>query len=472
VNTKRKIQGQRRRKDHNDPTSVAANQHVSQSNIIEEVAIERLKLSARELRNHPRRLIEALTKSIQTFGFLSVIVADENYIVRAGAARLAAAKQYGMRTVPVMRTGNLSEAKLRAFQLSDNKLAELARWNSSELTLELKELSNLLVLEEPSLTIEITGFETAELDRLILDHENETVDPADIVPDFHPDEIVVSQLGDLWKLGDHRLICADGRDMTVLKQLMGSDRADVAVLDPPYNLHIKGIGGRGSVKHKEFAMASGEMSSSQFESFLKESLRAAAAFSRPGALNYTFMDWRHLKELIAAGNSAYDAFINMAIWVKNNAGQGPLYRSQHEHVAVFRVGDAAHLNNIQLGRHGRSRTNVWHYPGVNSFGPGRMDNLRDHPTVKPVALVCDILRDCTRRNDIVLDTFCGSGTIVLAAERLGRCARAVEIEPRFVDVTIRRFQSFSGKDAIHVKTGRTFDEIAKGQTRKIRRVRS
>lgn len=242
--------------------------------------------------------------------------------------------------------------------------------------------------------------------------------------------------------------------------------------DPPYNLHIKGIGGRGSVKHKEFAMASGEMSSSQFESFLKESLRAAAAFSRPGALNYTFMDWRHLKELIAAGNSAYDAFINMAIWVKNNAGQGPLYRSQHEHVAVFRVGDAAHLNNIQLGRHGRSRTNVWHYPGVNSFGPGRMDNLRDHPTVKPVALVCDILRDCTRRNDIVLDTFCGSGTIVLAAERLGRCARAVEIEPRFVDVTIRRFQSFSGKDAIHVKTGRTFDEIAKGQTRKIRRVRS
>ena len=465
---KYKVRSQCARKNHVNPNSIPTNQHGSRSGAIEEVAIELLKLPTRELRNHPRRLIEALTRSIGTFGFLSVIVADENNIIRAGAARLAAAKQYGMQAVPVMRTGNLSEAKLRAFQLNDNKLAELAKWNSAALTLELGELSNLLVLEEPGLTIEITGFETPELDQLILDHENQTVDPADTLSDLDPDEIAVSQRGDLWRLGDHRIVCGDGRDKTALEPLMGPDRADVAVLDLPYNLHVRGIGGRGRVKHKEFAMASGEMNSSQFESFLQKSFRAAAEFSRNGALHYAFMDWRHLKELIGAGNSAYGAFINMAVWVKNSPGQGSLYRSQHEHIGIFRVGDAAHLNNIQLGRFGRSRTDVWHYPGVNSFGPGRMENLRNHPTVKPVALVCDILRDCTKRNDIVLDTFCGSGTTILAAERLGRRARAVEIEPRFVDVTIKRFQSFSGKDAIHVKTGRTFDGIAKDQTPKVR----
>lgn len=469
---KSRIRSQRGRKDNNNPSSFAANHHVSQLANIEEVAIDRLTLPPRELRNHPRRLIEALKTSIRTYGFLSVIIADDEDIVRAGAARLEAAKQCGMRTVPVMRTGNLSEAKLRAFQVNDNKLAELAKWNSSALTLELKELSDLLILEDPNLTIEITGFETVEVDQLILDNETETVDPADTVPDLDPAETTISQPGDLWKLGDHLLICEDGRDLKALERLMGADRADVAILDPPYNLHAKDIGGRGSIQHKNFVMASGEMSSSQFESFLNDSFSAAAAFSRNGALNYSFMDWRHLRELIVAGNGVYDAFINVAVWVKSNAGQGSFYRSQHEHIGVFRVGEAAHVNNIQLGRHGRSRTNVWHYPGANSFGSGRMADLRDHPTVKPVALICDILRDCTRRNDIALDTFCGSGTIILAAERLGRRARAVEIEPRFVDVTIRRFQSFSGKDAVHLETGRTFDEIAKVPVRAARRVKS
>jgi DNA modification methylase len=172
------------------------------------------------------------------------------------------------------------------------------------------------------------------------------------------------------------------------------------------------------------------------------------------------MDWRHIGELLEVGGSVYDEMLNLVTWVKSNAGQGSFYRSQHELIGVFRVGEEPHLNNVQLGRHGRSRSNVWHYAGVNMFRASRLDELKVHPTVKPVALVADAIKDCTRRGDIVLDTFCGSGTTILAAERVGRRAYALELEPRFVDVAIKRWQAFSRKDAIHAETGTTFDEVA------------
>jgi hypothetical protein len=207
-------------------------------------------------------------------------------------------------------------------------------------------------------------------------------------------------------------------------------------------------------------MASGEMSSSDFVEFLTSTLSAAALFSRDGGLHYICIDWRHVRELLEAGECVYGETLNLAVWVKTNAGQGSFYRSQHELVAVFRVGDASHLNNIELGRHGRNRSNVWNYPGVNTFRKGRLDDLKSHPTVKPVALVADVMRDCTRRGDIVLDTFCGSGTTILAAERVGRRARALEIDPRYVDVSIRRWQTFTARDAVHAKTGLNFDQIA------------
>jgi DNA modification methylase len=241
---------------------------------------------------------------------------------------------------------------------------------------------------------------------------------------------------------------------------MTSCRADLAFLDPPYNVRIAGAVGRGKTKHAEFAMASGEMSPPDFARFLSTVLDAAAAVSRDGAVHFVCMDWRHIGELLAAANPVYGAALNLVVWAKANSGQGSFYRSAHELIGVFRVGKTAHLNNIELGRHGRSRSNVWHYAGVNSFRAGRMDELRSHPTAKPVALVADAIKDCTRRGDIVLDTFCGSGTTIMAAERVGRHARALEIEPRFVDVAIRRWQAFTRRDAIHALSGLSFDEIA------------
>jgi DNA modification methylase len=255
-------------------------------------------------------------------------------------------------------------------------------------------------------------------------------------------------------------MCADARCAGDVCKLMASCRADLAFLDPPYNVRIAGAVGRGKTKHSEFAMASGEMSSPDFVRFLGIVLDAATAVSRDGAVHFVCMDWRHIGELLAAANPIYGAALNLVVWAKTNAGQGSFYRSAHELIGVFRVGEIAHLNNIELGRHGRSRSNVWHYAGVNAFRAGRMDELRSHPTAKPVALVADAIKDCTRRGDIVLDTFSGSGTTIMAAERVGRHARALELEPRFVDVAIRRWQAFTRRDAIHAPSGLSFDEIA------------
>ena len=245
---------------------------------------------------------------------------------------------------------------------------------------------------------------------------------------------------------------------------MGNDRAAMAFLDPPYNVRVRDIVGRGRVKHAEFAMASGELSRAQFVEFLKVTLAAAAAVSRDDAMHYVCMDWRHLAELIEASESVYDTMLNLIVWVKSNGGQGSFYRSQHEHIGVFRVGEVPHLNNIDLGRHGRTRTNVWHYAGINTFRAGRLDELKSHPTCKPIAMIADAMKDCTRRGDVVLDTFCGSGTTILAAERVGRRAYTLELEPRFVDVAIKRWQAFSRKDAVHAETGLTFEETVCKQT--------
>jgi DNA modification methylase len=269
----------------------------------------------------------------------------------------------------------------------------------------------------------------------------------------------VSRPGDLWELGNHRILCGDARDPEAIGRLMGENRAAMAFLDPPYNVRIRDIVGRGQIKHQEFAMAPGEFSRSQFVEFLTNSLAAVASISRAGAVHYVCMDWRHMAELLEAGEATYGEMLNLAVWVKSNAGQGSFYRSQHELIGIFRVGDAPHLNNVELGRHGRSRSNVWHYAGVNTFRAGRLEELQSHPTVKPVALVSDAMKDCTRRGDIVVDTFSGSGTTILAAERVGRCAFALEIEPRFVDIAIRRWQSFTRKDAIHLESGQSFDDL-------------
>jgi DNA modification methylase len=316
------------------------------------------------------------------------------------------------------------------------------------------------LLETEGLDVSILGLEAVEIDQLVTDFEANAADPQDSIDPTWLNDSEISKPGDLWLLGPHRLLCGDARSAADIARLMAHCRADMAFLDPPYNVRIGGVVGRGRTKHAEFAMASGEMSSPDFVRFLGLSLNAAASVSREGALHYVCTDWRHIAELLAAAKALYGDTINIAVWVKSNAGQGSFYRSQHELIGIFRVGQAPHRNNIELGRHGRSRTNVWHYAGVNSFRAGRMEELRAHPSAKPVALVADAIKDCTRRGDVVLDTFCGSGTTILAAERVGRHARALEIEPRFVDVAIRRWQAFTCRDARHAESGMSFDEIA------------
>ena len=422
------------------------------------IAIEALKPNARNARTHSKKQIRQIADSIAAFGFLVPILIDDGGVIIAGHGRYAAAVLLGLQEVPVIPVEGLSEAKRRALALADNKIAQNAGWDRELLAAELPELAEILIVE--NLDISITGFAPVEIDQIATDFEEDASDPADTVDPEWTDGAPLSRLGDLWQLGGQRLLCGDARNADDLARLLGDARAAMAFLDPPYNVRVRDIVGRGQIKHSEFAMASGELSRADFVGFLEGTLAAAAAVSRDGAVHFVCMDWRHLGELLEAGGTAYDEMLNLVVWAKTNAGQGSFYRSAHELIGVFRVGKAAHLNNIELGRHGRSRTNVWHYAGVNTFRAGRLDELKCHPTVKPVALVADAIKDCTGRGDIVLDTFCGSGTTILAAERVGRRAYALEIEPRFVDVAIKRWQALSRKDAIHADSGLSFDELA------------
>jgi DNA modification methylase len=349
---------------------------------------------------------------------------------------------------------SLTDTEKRALALADNKIAANAGWDNKLLARETHELVDLLPACD--LTMEITGFAPGEIDRLLGDFVDEETDPADetLAPELEP----VSQRGDVWALGLHRLMCGDACSAADMTTLVAGQQAALVVADTPYNVKIASIQGRGKIKHREFIQGAGEMSSRQFIRFLNTALSNAAAHSADGSIHFVFMDWRHAGELLAAGNKVYSELKNIVVWVKTNAGQGSFYRSQHELIFVFKNGDAAHLNNVELGKHGRNRSNVWTYAGVNTFRTGRMDELGMHPTVKPIALVADAMRDCSRRGDIVLDPFVGSGTTIMAAERVGRRGYGLEVDPLYVDVAVRRWQAFTKRDALLDGTKQTFDE--------------
>jgi DNA modification methylase len=425
---------------------------------VQALSISQIKLDGRNSRTHSAKQIRQIANSIAAFGFTNPLLVNENGTLIAGEGRYKAAQLLGLAKVPAIVLAGLSPAKQRALAIADNKIAENAGWDRERLAIEIPDLAGLL--EAEGLDVSVLGFEAVEIDQLVTDFEKNAADPEDNVDPTWLKDGAVSKPGDLWVLGNHKLLCGDARSPADIARLMAHCRADMAFLDPPYNVRIGGVVGRGRTQHSEFAMASGEMSSADYVRFLDIILNAAASISREGALHYVCTDWRHIAELWAAAKPVYGDTINIAVWVKSNAGQGSLYRSQHELVGIFRVGQAPHLNNVELGRHGRSRSNVWHYAGVNSFRAGRMEELRSHPSAKPVALVVDAIKDCTRRGDVVLDTFCGSGTTILAAERVGRRARGLEIEPRFVDVGICRWQAFTRQDARHAESGLSFDEVA------------
>jgi DNA modification methylase len=408
------------------------------------------KSNSRNVRTHSKKQIQQIANSMKEFGVLSAVIVDENDVIIAGHGRVEAAKLLGLTALPAFTVSGLREPQKRLLMLADNKIAANAGWNRELLATELSELMTLDV------DLDLTGFSPIEVDQLKIDFEETSHDPGDEVPERL--DKPVSVRGDLWLLGSHKLLCGDARNLEDMALLMGEERAAMAFLDPPYNVRVADIVGRGAVKHDEFAMASGEMSSDQFREFLKSALAAAGDYSASGAVHYVCMDWRHIEDLMATGRTVYGETLNLITWVKNNAGKGSFYRSQHELIAVFRVGNAPHLNNVALGAHGRNRTNVWHYAGVSSFGKDRMAELASHPTVKPIAMVADAIRDCTRRNDLILDTFAGSGTTMLACEQIGRRSRSMEISETFVDVAIRRWQAFTGRDAVHAHSSKTFDE--------------
>ncbi|WP_018409328.1 site-specific DNA-methyltransferase [Methylocystis rosea] len=420
-------------------------------------ALDELKPNPRSARTHPKRKIKDLAKAIKAVGFIGVIVVDESGMILAGHARHAAAKLLGMKTVPTICVTGLRDELIRAFVLADNKFSERAGWNREILAAELEELSILL----PSLDLDISlaGFELGEIDVLLADIGAEKPEPEDRLPPTAGPP--VSGRGDLWILGKHRVLCGDARVAADYARLMKGQVAAMAFTDPPYNVKVAGhVQGRGRVKHDEFAFASGEMSAATFQNFLSTCLGSAALVSRDGAVHFVCMDWRHIDVLMVVGREIYRAMLNLVIWHKTTPGQGSFYRSQHELIGVFRVGKAPHQNNVELGKHGRNRGNVWTYSGVNSFGAGRDNALAMHPTVKPVALVADAMRDCSSKGDIVLDPFLGSGTTIMAGEKIGRRCFGLEYEPAFVDVAIRRWQAYTKADAVLDGDGRTFDEIA------------
>ena len=390
---------------------------------------------------------------------MNPILIGSGGIVIAGHGRVAAAKQLGLREVPTIELAHLSEAERRAYVIADNRLAELAGWDRDILRIEFQALADL----ELDFELEITGFETAGLDLLLDDDMGEASDPADDVPMPKPGP-AVTKPGDVRCLGQHRLICGDARAGETYAALMGDELAHAVFTDPPYNVKIDGhVCGSGAVKHREFAMASGEMDAGAFTAFLETSLGAMAAVSRDGAIHFVCMDWRHMPELQAAGTTVYSELKNLVVWAKTNGGMGTFYRSRHELVYVWKVGSAAHTNTFGLGETGRYRTNVWDYPGVNSFGANQKD-LELHPTVKPVALVTDAIKDVSRRGDIILDGFGGSGTTLIAAERCGRIARLVELDPIYCDVICRRYGALTGDEAVLAATGESFANAAERRT--------
>jgi DNA modification methylase len=425
---------------------------------IEMVLLKSLKKSQRNSRTHSKRQIEQIANSMLRFGFITPIVVDRCNRIIAGHGRAEAAESIGLKTVPVIRVTNLSEAELRAYMLADNRIAESAGWNRELLAVELNDLQ--IALPELGLDLSITGFEPDEVDAIIDDFAASQGSPADEIPEVA--QSATARRGDLFVLGNHRLIVGDARDRETYMRLMSSETAAMAFLDPPYNVPVHGhVGGRGGVKHREFMHASGEMTPSQYTQFLKETLGTCAGFIKDGGISYVCMDWRHTGELLEAGKYAFSELKTVVVWIKRNAGQGSFYRSAHEFVFVYKRGKAPHINTFGLGQNGRCRSNVWSYPGVNSFRAGRMDELTMHPTVKPVAMIADAMRDCSRRGSIILDSFAGSGSTIMAAEQVGRRAYCMEIDPLYADVAIRRWQRVSRRDAILQSTSETFEELCR-----------
>jgi len=423
----------------------------SNSQRVEHVPLDQLNFFEHRVRKHPSAQIVKIGTSLDRFGcMIPILIDDENNIV-CGEARVLAAIEIGWKTIPAISASHQSPETIRAYRLADNRLAEDAEWDPVELRKEFLEIETL------GIDLEFTGFEIPEIDITLgvppsSPEEDELEQHADDGP-------VVSREGDLFEIGPHRILCGDALLAENYTRLLERKLAAMSFTDPPYNVRIKGhVSGSG--RHREFAQASGEMSGSEFADFLAAFLRCVYQVLAPGAVFMGCMHWRDNHRFVEQIEAAGLDLINICVWAKTNPGMGSLYRSNHEFVNVARVPGGKPINNVQLGKYGRSRSNVWSYPGASSLGSQARNDLSDHPTPKPVALVMDAILDVTRRGDLVLDPFGGGGTTLIAAGKTGRVASLIELDPRFVDLTIRRAESVLGLTACCARTGRTFDELA------------
>jgi DNA modification methylase len=411
----------------------------------------------RNSRTHSKKQIRQIADSIRHFDFTNPLLIDNKNMILAGHGRLAAAKSLGLEQVPCVRLEGMTPQQKRAYVLADNKLAFNAGWDEELLVLELQGLMEI----DLDFDIGITGFSIAEIDGLI---EGLTPDelgsPKDEWMPSDNGELPVSALGDIWELGPHRLVCGDSLEATTCEALMKGEKAQMVFTDPPYNVPIVGhVGGLGKTTHREFVMASGEMTSGQFTQFLTTAFRNLVSNSIDGSIHFICMDWRHMKEMLMAGDSSYSELKNVIVWAKDNGGMGTFYRSRHELVFAFKNGAAPHINTFELGQHGRYRTNVWQYRGVNTLKAGRMDELALHPTVKPVAMIADAIKDVSGRHGIVLDLFGGSGSTLIAAHKTGRRAYLCELDPVYCDRIVQRWQVYAKDDAILEGTDRSFAQV-------------
>ena len=427
-----------------------------------DMAVETVPLSdvnepKRKVRPPSERASLGAGAILDQWGQLIPLIVDDGGTIVFGHEFLVAARERGWATLKVIRLSNLSLEHARVLSLALARLPELSTWDNVALAEEFKELETLDLGFDLH---DLTGFTVGEIDIVIEPGgANDAPDPLDEVPDEDGAEKAVTRPGDLWLLGPHRIICGNALEAEIYDRLMGTRTARLVLSDPPWNVKIAGnVSGKGAVKHGDFAMASGEMSFEEFTTFLKTTLRLSTAYLEDGGLAMVFMDRRHLEELLAAARATGLCILDLCIWDKMNGGMGSMWRSRHEPCVVFKKGRAPHLNNIQLGKHGRYRTNIWQQRGLASFGRGRSEALQDHPTQKPVNLLAEAIRDCTRRGDIVFDGFAGSGSTIIAAQKTGRVGFGIELEPNYVDSAVRRWEKMTGKQAVLDGSGTTFVE--------------
>lgn len=408
---------------------------------MKKVQVSKLVPYKNNARTHSQRQIEQIAKSIKSYGFVNPVLVDKENQIIAGHGRVEAAKLLGLTEVPCILIEHLTPAQKRAYIIADNKLAEKAGWDEALLKIELQ---GLLELDE-EIDLTTTGLEMAEID-ILLHEDAPEQDKSDALPEGQILAKVKS--GQIWQLGQHRLICADSLQKTSYMRLLGQERATVVISDPPYNVKVDGhIRSKGTTKFKEFKMASGELTDAEFGNFLSTAFKNFKEFSIDGSLHYHFIDWRGVALMCNQAKSVYADLKNILIWDKCSGGMGSMYRSRHEMICLFKKGRAPHINNIELGQHGRYRTNVISYPGVYINNKVNKEAIKLHPTCKPVGLLADLIWDCTRRGDIVLDGFGGSGSTLLAAERTGRKARLIELDPSYCDVIIWRWEKATGQKA-------------------------